>query len=93
MVPLLSPLVVTIVLGAAFANVVGLPERAAPDVAAHALILEMGIVLLGASLSLEALITAARYSYSSSSVSSPSGSYSSKRSPGVPASIGARGRY
>lgn len=55
---MLSPLVVTIVLGAAFANVVGLPEWAAPGVAVHALLLEVGIVLLGAGLSVEALITA-----------------------------------
>lgn len=57
-VPLLSPLVVTIVLGAAFANIVGLPDWAAPGVVMHTLFLEVGIVLLGAELSLQALLAA-----------------------------------
>jgi uncharacterized integral membrane protein (TIGR00698 family) len=51
-VPGLSPLIVAVVLGALVANAVGTPEWAAPGVATGSLFLEIGIVLLGASVSL-----------------------------------------
>lgn len=57
-VPILSPLFVVIALGAILANTVGLPSWAGPGVATHTLLLETAIVLLGASLPLEAIVTA-----------------------------------
>ncbi len=49
-------LLVAIALGFALGNVVGVPDRLAPGIATHKLWLGAGIVLLGASLSLEAVL-------------------------------------
>lgn len=57
-IPLLTPLVIAIGIGAIIANTVDLPEWAVEGVSKHSLLLETAIVLLGASLSLEAMITA-----------------------------------
>lgn len=57
-VPLLTPLVLAIGIGAVLANTIGLPEWAESGVSKHSLLLETAIVLLGASLSLEAMVTA-----------------------------------
>lgn len=54
--PMVSPLAVSILLGALVANTVGLPGIARPGVALHPLLLETGIVLLGASFPLGALL-------------------------------------
>ena len=56
LVPYVGTLVLAVALGALVANAVGTPAWAAPGVALHALLLEAGIVLLGASLSLAALL-------------------------------------
>lgn len=57
-VPLLTPLVLSIGIGAIIANIFRLPTWAEGGVSKHSLLLETAIVLLGASLSLEAMITA-----------------------------------
>lgn len=51
-IPGLNALIVAVALGALVANVVGTPDWAAPGIAVGALLLEVGIVLLGASVSL-----------------------------------------
>lgn len=51
----LSPLVVAVGVGVVLANSVGLPEWAQPGIAVHGLLLETGIVLLGAQLSVAEL--------------------------------------
>jgi uncharacterized integral membrane protein (TIGR00698 family) len=55
-VPLVSPLILAIALGAVVANGPGLPGWAEAGVARHGLILETGIVLLGAQLALRELL-------------------------------------
>lgn len=57
-VPFLTPIVFAIGIGAFFANTVGLPAGAESGVAKHSLLLETAIILLGASLSVEAIVTA-----------------------------------
>jgi len=57
-VPLLTPLIIAIGIGAVIANTVDIPEWAADGVSKHSLLLETAIVLLGASLSLESILTA-----------------------------------
>jgi uncharacterized integral membrane protein (TIGR00698 family) len=57
-VPLLSPLVLAIGIGAVITNIFHLPGWAERGVTKHSLILEIAIVLLGASLSLRSVITA-----------------------------------
>jgi uncharacterized integral membrane protein (TIGR00698 family) len=57
-VPGLSPLVVAVAAGVALGNTVGTPERFAPGIESHKLLLETGIVLLGAGLSLSAVARA-----------------------------------
>lgn len=57
-VPGLSPLVVAVAAGVALGNTVGTPERFVPGIESHKLILETGIVLLGAGLSLSAVVRA-----------------------------------
>jgi uncharacterized integral membrane protein (TIGR00698 family) len=57
-IPLLTPLVLAIAIGAIIANTVGLPTWTEPGVEKHSILLETAIVLLGASLSLDALVTA-----------------------------------
>lgn len=57
-VPFLTPIVFAIGIGAVFSNTVGLPAGAENGVSKHSLMLETAIVLLGASLSLEAIVTA-----------------------------------
>jgi len=57
-VPLVTPLVVAIGIGAIVANTAGIPRWAEPGVSKSSLLLETAIVLLGATLSLEALVTA-----------------------------------
>lgn len=57
-IPLLTPLVLAIAIGAIIANTTGLPVWAKRGVSKHSLLLETAIVLLGASLSLEAIVTA-----------------------------------
>lgn len=56
-VPLLTSLVFAIGIGAVIANTVQLPEWAEKGVSKHSLLLQTAIVLLGASLSLEAIVT------------------------------------
>jgi uncharacterized integral membrane protein (TIGR00698 family) len=56
--PFLTPIVFAIGIGAGLANTVGLPEWAEEGVSKHSLLLETAIVLLGASLSLDAIVTA-----------------------------------
>lgn len=51
----LSPLLLAVGLGAIVANVLDVPGWARPGVAAHALLLEIGIVLLGARLAIDEL--------------------------------------
>ncbi|RBI59227.1 putative sulfate exporter family transporter [halophilic archaeon] len=53
----LSPLIVAIAVGALVANTVGVPDWATPGVSRHKLLLETGIVLLGARLTVEELVT------------------------------------
>lgn len=55
-IPGVSPLLVAIGVGALFANTVGAPEWARPGLDRHKLLLETGIVLLGARLTLGELI-------------------------------------
>lgn len=55
-IPYVTTLVLAIALGALIANTVGTPDWAAPGVSLHKLLLETGIVLLGASLPLAALV-------------------------------------
>jgi uncharacterized integral membrane protein (TIGR00698 family) len=57
-VPALSPLIVAIAIGVVIANSVGLPEVAAPGANRHKLLLETAIVLLGAQLTLDAIVEA-----------------------------------
>jgi uncharacterized integral membrane protein (TIGR00698 family) len=57
-IPLLSPLVLAIGIGAIVANGVGLPGWAEAGVGRHSLLLETAIVLLGAELSVAALVAA-----------------------------------
>jgi uncharacterized integral membrane protein (TIGR00698 family) len=51
-IPGLNALIVAVALGALAANAVGTPDWAAPGIAVGSLLLEVGIVLLGASVSL-----------------------------------------
>lgn len=53
-----APLVVAVALGALLANTVGCPTWAEPGIDTHKLLLETGIVLLGASISLVAVVAA-----------------------------------
>lgn len=55
LVPRVTTLVLAIALGALVANTVGTPDWAAPGISLHKLLLETGIVLLGASLPLAAI--------------------------------------
>lgn len=57
-VPFLTPIVFAIGIGALVANTVGLPARAEQGVSTHSLLLETAIILLGAGLSIEAIVTA-----------------------------------
>jgi uncharacterized integral membrane protein (TIGR00698 family) len=57
-VPFLTPIVFAIGIGAIFANTIGLPTWAERGALKHSLLLETAIVLLGASLSIEAIVTA-----------------------------------
>jgi uncharacterized integral membrane protein (TIGR00698 family) len=57
-VPLLTPLVVAIGIGAVLANTYGIPGWAQRGIGKHSLLLETAIVLLGADLSAEAITTA-----------------------------------
>lgn len=54
-VPAVGPLVLAIALGVIAVNVVGAPSWIEPGLARHSLLLETGIVLLGASLTLDEL--------------------------------------
>ncbi|MFC7097934.1 YeiH family protein [Halobaculum marinum] len=54
----LTPLLLAVAAGAVVANTVGVPDALAPGVAVHSLLLETGIVLLGAGVSLAALAAA-----------------------------------
>jgi uncharacterized integral membrane protein (TIGR00698 family) len=56
LVPSVTPLLVAVGLGALVANTLGTPEWAAPGIALHKLCLEVGIVLLGARLTLGQLV-------------------------------------
>lgn len=56
--PLLTPLVLAIGISAIVANTVGLPTWAGQGVSNHSLLLETAIVLLGASLSVDAILAA-----------------------------------
>lgn len=58
LVPLVTPLILAIGIGAIFANAVGLPAWAERGVSQHSLLLETAIVLLGAGLSLDAILAA-----------------------------------
>ncbi|WP_277553767.1 YeiH family protein [Halobaculum limi] len=53
-----TPLLLAVAVGAVVANTVGVPDALEPGIALHALLLETGIVLLGASVSLAALVAA-----------------------------------
>jgi uncharacterized integral membrane protein (TIGR00698 family) len=57
-IPFVTPLVLAIAVGALIANAVRLPAWAERGVAKHSALLEAGIVLLGASLSVEAIVAA-----------------------------------
>jgi uncharacterized integral membrane protein (TIGR00698 family) len=57
-VPSVNHLIAAVVLGALLANVVGWPSVAAPGVARHKLLLEVGIVLMGAQLAVGAVLDA-----------------------------------
>lgn len=57
-VPVATPLLLAIGLGAVIANTVGVPRRFRPGVATHSRLLEVAIVLLGARLSLDAIVAA-----------------------------------
>ncbi|WP_430505724.1 YeiH family protein [Haloparvum sp. PAK95] len=56
--PVVTPLLLAIGLGAVVANTVGVPRRFRPGVATHSRLLEVAIVLLGARLSLDAIVAA-----------------------------------
>jgi uncharacterized integral membrane protein (TIGR00698 family) len=56
--PYIKPLLLTIALGALLANIVDLPSSLDPGLSLYKLLLETAIVLLGASVSLGALVTA-----------------------------------
>lgn len=56
--PLVNALVLSVALGAAIANLVDLPTRLDAGIERHDLLLEIGIVLLGASVPLESLLGA-----------------------------------
>lgn len=56
--PFVTPLILAIVFGSVLANTVGIPGWAGPGVAAGSLLLEVGIVLLGAQLPLDPLLGA-----------------------------------
>jgi uncharacterized integral membrane protein (TIGR00698 family) len=56
--PLVTPLILAIVFGAILANTVGVPRWAGPGIAVGSILLEIGIVLLGAQLPLDPLIRA-----------------------------------
>jgi len=58
MIPLLTPLVLAITLGAVISNIVSFPKDVERGISIHALLLETAIVLLGASLSVRALAAA-----------------------------------
>jgi uncharacterized integral membrane protein (TIGR00698 family) len=57
-IPFLTPLVVAVAIGAVAVNLVDLPGVVEPGLEKHSLLLETAIVLLGASLSLDAILTA-----------------------------------
>lgn len=57
-IPFLTPLVFAIAIGVAIANTVGTPEYIRAGINKHSLLLETAIVLLGATLSLDAILTA-----------------------------------
>lgn len=57
-VPLVSPLVIAIALGAVLGNAVGRPSWARAGVGTHKLLLETAIVLLGVGFSLDAIVRA-----------------------------------
>lgn len=57
-VPGVNHLIVTIILGLVVGNAVGVPEWAAPGVTTHTLWLEVGIVVMGASVPLDRVIAA-----------------------------------
>ncbi|RLM53424.1 putative sulfate exporter family transporter [Halobellus sp. Atlit-31R] len=57
-VPAINHLIAAIVLGAVATNTVGIPPVAAPGVARHKLLLEVGIVLMGAKLAIDAVLGA-----------------------------------
>lgn len=57
-IPLLTPLILAIAIGAIITNTIGTPVPAKRGVSKHSLLLETAIVLLGASLSLDAMVTA-----------------------------------
>lgn len=57
-IPFLSPLILAILIGAIVSNTCQLPKEVEKGVSKHSLLLETAIVLLGASLSLKALIKA-----------------------------------
>ncbi len=57
-IPFLTPLVVAVAIGAVAVNLVDLPGVVDPGLEKHSLLLETAIVLLGASLSLDAILTA-----------------------------------
>ncbi|NHN49148.1 putative sulfate exporter family transporter [Halostella sp. JP-L12] len=57
-IPLVTPLVLAIAVGAVAANVFRIPAWAERGVATHSTLLEAGIILLGASLSVEAIVAA-----------------------------------
>lgn len=54
--PSVSDLVVAVALGALVANAVGVPDRVEPGVGTHARLLEAGIVLMGATVALDAVL-------------------------------------
>ena len=57
-IPFLTPLVVAVAVGVVLTNLVELPATVKPGLGKHSLLLETAIVLLGASLSLDAIVTA-----------------------------------
>jgi uncharacterized integral membrane protein (TIGR00698 family) len=57
-IPFLTPLVVAVAVGALLTNLVDLPAAVGPGLRKHSLLLETAIVLLGASLSLDAVVAA-----------------------------------
>ncbi|MFB6311655.1 MAG: YeiH family protein [Salinirussus sp.] len=57
MIPVITPLVLAIAIGALMSNTIGLPTRAAAGIGIHATLLEIGIVLLGAQVLLGPLLS------------------------------------